>query len=124
MDYADEETSKKVGDALGVLKHYQSCAYDGYITMRGTIFKTGDEGHIPTKYKHLFFAVFDLTKGYLDGMKHHVKIAIDSGLTIEELTEGMVMTLMLTGIPSFLLGSEVLPWAEEYISRKQKGGLK
>jgi alkylhydroperoxidase/carboxymuconolactone decarboxylase family protein YurZ len=120
MNDTYNKATDRVISALDHLNKYQSEAYSGYMKMRSTIFKAGDQGYIPTKYKHLLFAIFDLTKGYLDGMRHHVRAAIDSGLTIQELTEGMVMVMMLTGIPSFLLGSEVLPWAEGYIKEKTK----
>jgi alkylhydroperoxidase/carboxymuconolactone decarboxylase family protein YurZ len=116
------EPSQKVSEALKILDRYQNQAFKGYMTMRETIFKTGEKGHIPDKYKHLFFAMFDLARNFPDGTKHHVRLAIDDGLTLEELTEGMIMVLLLTGIPSFLLGSEVLPWAEGYIKQKTNEG--
>lgn len=106
-------------EAFVVLKNYCPEGYDGYMQMRKGVFPVGSEGALPVKFKHLLFALFDLERGCDDGARFHVKEALDFGLTVQELAEALLISLMLTGVSTYLRGYTLIPWAEEYLKGKE-----
>ncbi len=109
---------KNLKNAFDVLKRYSPDGYNGYMQMRSEIFPVASEGALPVKFKHLLFALFDLERGFDEGAQFHVKEALNFGMTVEELTEALLISLMLTGVSTYLRGYGLIPWVEEYLKTK------
>jgi alkylhydroperoxidase/carboxymuconolactone decarboxylase family protein YurZ len=97
-----------------VLAKYSPGALDGYLTMRREVLKEPPAGALPIKIKEMLFSILDSVTGEGNGAKAHAKAAIDAGLTMEELVEGFVIAIMVTGITTMCkAGVDAINAAEE-----------
>ncbi len=107
-----KEANQKIGAVFSNFKEKNNKAYSGYMQIRQSIFPEGAEGAIPGKYKHLIFALFDLERAYDEGYRAHIGAAVQLGLTSEELSEALNISLILTGVSTFLRGYELIEFVE------------
>jgi len=97
-----------------VLAKYSPGSLDGYLTMRREAMKEPPAGALPIKIKEMLFSILDSVTGEGNGAKAHAKAAIDAGLTMEELVEGFVIAIMVTGITTMCkAGVDAINAAEE-----------
>jgi alkylhydroperoxidase/carboxymuconolactone decarboxylase family protein YurZ len=97
-----------------VLAKYSPGSLDGYLTMRREVLKEPPAGALPIKIKEMLFSILDSVTGEGNGAKAHAKAAIDAGLTMEELVEGFVIAIMVTGITTMCkAGVDAINAAEE-----------
>jgi alkylhydroperoxidase/carboxymuconolactone decarboxylase family protein YurZ len=73
-------------------------AFEGYIGMRTWLMK---EGNLERKIKHLIFCLLDVNLGNLEGAVNHARAAVRNGLTMGELTEGIVQVFMTGGVATW-----------------------
>jgi alkylhydroperoxidase/carboxymuconolactone decarboxylase family protein YurZ len=73
-------------------------AFEGYIGMRTWLMK---EGNLERKIKHLIFCLLDVNLGNLEGAINHARAAVRNGLTMGELTEGIVQVFMTGGVATW-----------------------
>ena len=93
-----------------VLSKYSPRGLEGYLVMRESV----QNGHLPKKISELIFTILDSLDDELIGAKAHAVAAVDSGLTMEELTEAFVIVTLVKGVNGLCkTGSEVIKAAEE-----------
>jgi len=102
-----------------VLAKYLPGSIDGYLTMRREVMKDAPDGALPKKVKEMLFTILDCVARDINGAKAHARAAIDAGLTMEELVEGLVIAIMVTGIPTMCIaGVEAVHAAEERFNER------
>jgi len=119
-----QETLGNVPAAINAMMKYDPITFEGYTMIRKRIMKKPPEGSLPVRIKELIFVLLDCVVGNLEGAKNHVRAAINAGLTMDELIEGLIQVMMVTGISSWgLVGYKVAEFAEE-INKNKKRSLK
>lgn len=76
-------------------------AFEGYIAMRTWLMRDPPAGALDRKIKHLIFCLLDVALGNLEGAVNHARAAVRSGLTIDELTAGVVQVYMTCGVATW-----------------------
>lgn len=76
-------------------------AFTGYIGMRTWLMRPPPEGGLDLKIKHLIFSLLDVNLGNLEGAINHARAARRNGLTMQELTEGVVQVFMTGGVATW-----------------------
>jgi alkylhydroperoxidase/carboxymuconolactone decarboxylase family protein YurZ len=128
MNKKEEETIRYYEKELGwvppfgeILAKYSPGSLDGYLTMRKEVLKELPPGALPRKIKEMLFTILDCVNGEVNGAKAHARAAIDAGLTIEELVEGFVVAIMVTGITTMCkAGVEAINAAEQRFKERNK----
>lgn len=91
-------TRGSVPDGFKLLLEHSPATFAGYGLMRANLMK---DGALDLKTKELIFALLDTVIGETNGAKAHAANAIRLGLTIEQLTEGLVQCVMAAGITTW-----------------------
>ena len=104
-----EATRGSVPDGFKILLDHAPGAFAGYGLMRSSLMK---DAALDLKTKELIFALLDVVIGAKDGAKAHAGNAVRLGLTIEQLSEGLVQCIMAAGITTWnMTGKETLQHA-------------
>ena len=105
-----EATFGRVPDNFTLLAEHAPGAFAGYGLMRDAIMRDkAAGGAIDLKTKELIFALLDTLIGQTAGAKNHAAAAVRLGLTLPELSEGLVQVIMAGGITTWnQTGAEVL----------------
>lgn len=115
------ETTGRFPESFQVLSRVAPEAFDGYARMREWAMREPPEGHLPARYKHLLFVVLDALHDNQHGALLHTRAAIEHGLTLGELTEAMVILLMLHGVNAWgKQGRHVIEYAEKLLAEAEK----
>lgn len=103
-------TSGRVPPSYEVLIEHAPQAFAGYGLMRDYVMRSPENGGaLDLKTKELIFTLLDTLAGQKDGAIAHAKVAVRNGLTIAELTEGLVQVVIVGGIPTWnSIGVEVI----------------
>ena len=113
-----ESTRGAVPDSFKLLLEHAPAAFAGYGLMRSGLMK---EGALDLKTKELIFTLLDTVIGATDGAKAHAANAIRLGLTIEQLSEGLVQCILAAGITTWnMTGRAALLHAIEVHSEMAK----
>ena len=117
-----EATRGSVSDSFKLLLEHSPATFAGYGLMRANLMK---DGALDLKTKELIFALRDTVIGETNGAKAHAANAIRLGLTVEQLTEGLVQCVMAAGITTWnMTGQHTLRHAIEArdeMSRSKSG---
>ena len=106
-----EKSRSAVPDGFKLLLEHSPTTFAGYGLMRSALMQ---EGALDLKTKELIFTLLDVVIGETNGAKAHGANAIKLGLTIEQLTEGLVQCIMAAGITTWnMTGKAVLTHAIE-----------
>ena len=106
-----EKSRGSVPDGFKLLLEHSPASFAGYGLMRSSLMQ---DGALDLKTKELIFTLLDVVIGETNGAKAHGTNAIRLGLTIEQLTEGLVQCIMAAGITTWnMTGREVLTHAIE-----------
>jgi len=92
-------TRGSVPEGFQLLLEHAPGAFAGYGLMRSSLM--GETGALDLKTKELIFALLDVIIGAADGAKVHAANAIRLGLTVEQLSEGLVQCIMARGITTW-----------------------
>lgn len=93
-----------------ILSKYSPEGLKGYLVMRESI----QNGHLPKKTSELIFTILDSLDDEVSGAKAHAVLAIEAGLTVEELVEAFVIVTLVKGINVLCkTGVEVIKSAEK-----------
>jgi alkylhydroperoxidase/carboxymuconolactone decarboxylase family protein YurZ len=92
-------TRGSVPESFQLLLEHAPGAFAGYGLMRSSLM--GETGALDLKTKELIFALLDVIIGAADGAKVHAANAIRLGLTVEQLSEGLVQCIMARGITTW-----------------------
>ena len=117
-----EATRGSVPDGFKLLLEHSPATFAGYGLMRSNLMK---DGALDLKTKELIFTLLDVVNGETNGAKAHAANAIRLGLTVEQLTEGLVQCVMAAGITTWnMTGQHTLRHAIEVHDEmaKSKGG--
>ncbi|GHD41081.1 hypothetical protein GCM10017083_05020 [Thalassobaculum fulvum] len=103
-------TYGRVPPSYEVLIEHAPEVFAGYGLMRDFVMRTPENGGaLDLKTKELIFALLDAVIGQKSGAIAHAKEAMKHGLTMEELTEGLMQVLIVGGIPTWnAVGVEVI----------------
>ena len=93
-----EATRGSVPDSFKLLLEHAPAAFSGYGMIRSDLMKNGA---LDLKTKELIFALLDTVIGASDGAKVHAANAIRLGLTVEQLSEGLVQCILAAGITTW-----------------------
>lgn len=103
-------TSGRVPPTYEVLIEHAPQAFAGYGLIRDFVMRSPEEGGaLDLKTKELIFTLLDTLAGQKEGAIAHARLAVRNGLTMAELTEGLVQVLIVGGIPTWnSIGVEVI----------------
>ncbi len=111
------ETMGKLPDSFATMARVAPEAFDGYSRIREWVMREPPEGHLPAKYKHLLFTVLDALADNQHGALLHTKQAIEGGLTLGELTEAMLLMMMISGVSTWgKQGRHVVEYGEKLLA--------
>ena len=118
-----EATSGRVPENFKLLAEHAPAAFAGYGMIRQSIIRDRAEGGaLDLKTKELIFALLDTLIGQKTGARNHAVNALRAGLTLPELTEGLVQVIMAGGITTWNeTGADVLRHCAE-IAAATDGG--
>lgn len=106
-----EATRGSVPDGFKLLLEHSPATFAGYGLMRANLMK---DGALDLKTKELIFTLLDTVIGETNGAKAHAGNAIRQGLTVEQLSEGLVQCIMAAGITTWnMTGQHALRHAIE-----------
>jgi alkylhydroperoxidase/carboxymuconolactone decarboxylase family protein YurZ len=108
-------TFGRVPENFELLAQHAPGAFAGYGLMRDYVMRDRqDGGALELKTKELIFALLDTLVGQTRGAKNHAAAAMRLGLTLSELSEGLVQVIMVGGITTWnASGAEVLRHCSE-----------
>jgi alkylhydroperoxidase/carboxymuconolactone decarboxylase family protein YurZ len=108
-------TFGRVPENFELLAKHAPEAFAGYGLMRDYVMRDPrDGGALELKTKELIFALLDTLAGQTRGAKNHAAAAMRLGLTLSELSEGLVQVIMVGGITTWnASGAEVLRHCSE-----------
>ena len=96
------KTMGAMPEALVDLARHAPGAFDAYSAMRASLLKTEEQGAaLPLKYKHLIIAVLDVQRDEPIGMNNHIRAAMLAGCTAEEVTEAILLGIIVNGMPAW-----------------------
>ncbi|WP_159999680.1 carboxymuconolactone decarboxylase family protein [Roseomonas sp. 18066] len=119
-------TFGRVPENFRLMEQHAPGAFAGYALMRDFVMRDRDAGGaLDLKTKELIFALLDTVVGQTNGAKNHAAAAVKAGLTLPELAEGLVQTIMVGGITCWnLTGAEVLRHCEALaVQQEGPGGV-
>ena len=112
-------------EALAQLVDASPEVFDAYSKMRAALLKPESEGAaLPLKYKHLILVVLDAIRDEPIGIVNHTRAAMLHGLTVDELTEGILLGIIVYGMPAWgKTGRKAVDFAKGFAEElKQKQG--
>ena len=103
-------TFGRVPENFELLAQHAPGAFAGYGLMRDHVMRDRPAGGaLDLKTKELVFALLDTLAGQTRGAKNHAAASMKLGLTLAELSEGLVQVIMVGGITTWnATGAEVL----------------
>ncbi|WP_375460840.1 carboxymuconolactone decarboxylase family protein [uncultured Enterovirga sp.] len=113
------QTFGRVPENFRLMAEHAPGAFAGYGLMRSFAMRGEAEGGaLDLKTKELVFALLDTLVGQTEAAKRHAEAAMEHGLTVPELAEGLVQVMMVGGITTWnRSGAEVLRHAVERAER-------
>lgn len=92
-----------------ILAEHAPEAFVGYMGLREFVFRKPPDGHLETWTTEFIFVLLDIQAGNITGAKAHLRGAMKAGLTVGQLTQGLMQLIMVGGITAWNLGGrEVL----------------
>jgi alkylhydroperoxidase/carboxymuconolactone decarboxylase family protein YurZ len=91
-------TRGAVPDSFKLLLEHAPAAFAGYGMIRSDLMK---DCALDLKTKELIFALLDTVIGASEGAKVHAANAVRLGLTVEQLSEGLVQCILAAGITTW-----------------------
>lgn len=103
-------TSGRVSPSYEVMIEHAPQAFAGYGLIRDFVMRSPEQGGaLDLKTKELIFTLLDTLAGQKEGAIAHAKLAVKNGLTMPELTEGLIQVMIVGGIPTWnSIGVEVI----------------
>jgi len=116
-------THGHVPEGFRVLAAHAPEAFLGYMGLREFVFRAPPEGHLAIWTKELIFVLLDIQVGNVRGARNHLRNAMRAGLTVGQLTEGLVQLIMVGGITAWNMGGrEILEFALETARETEQPG--
>jgi len=116
-------THGNVPEGFRVLAAHAPEAFLGYMGLREFVFRAPPAGHLAIWTKELIFVLLDIQVGNVRGARNHLRNAMRAGLTVGQLTEGLVQLIMVGGITAWNMGGrEILEFALETARETEQPG--
>jgi len=116
-------THGHVPEGFRVLAAHAPEAFLGYMGLREFVFRAPPAGHLAIWTKELIFVLLDIQVGNVRGARNHLRNAMRAGLTVGQLTEGLVQLIMVGGITAWNMGGrEILEFALEIARETEQPG--
>jgi alkylhydroperoxidase/carboxymuconolactone decarboxylase family protein YurZ len=110
-------------EGFRVLAAHAPEAFLGYMGLREFVFRAPPAGHLAIWAKELIFVLLDIQVGNVRGARNHLRNAMRAGLTVGQLTEGLVQLIMVGGITAWNMGGrEILEFALEIARETEQPG--
>src|SRR5476649_1600449 len=113
-------THGHVQEGFRILAAHAPEAFLGYMGLREFVFRAPPEGHLEIWTKEFIFVLLDIQAGNIRGARNHLSNAMREGLTVGQLTEGLVQLIMVGGITTWNLGGREILEAALEIARDAK----
>jgi hypothetical protein len=109
-------THGHVPEGFRLLADHAPEAFLGYMGLREFVFRAPPEGHLAIWTKEFIFVLLDIQAGNIRGARNRLHNAMRAGLTVGQLTEGLVQLIMVGGITAWNMGGrEILEFALEIV---------
>jgi alkylhydroperoxidase/carboxymuconolactone decarboxylase family protein YurZ len=116
-------THGHVPEGFRVLAAHAPEAFLGYMGLREFVFRAPPAGHLAIWTKELIFVLLDIQVGNVRVARNHLRNAMRAGLTVGQLTEGLVQLIMVGGITAWNMGGrEILEFALEIARETEQPG--
>ena len=116
-------THGHVPEGFRVLAAHAPEAFLGYMGLREFVYRAPPVGHLAIWTKELIFVLLDIQVGNVRGARNHLRNAMRAGLTVGQLTEGLVQLIMVGGITAWNMGGrEILEFAIEIARETEQPG--
>ncbi len=116
-------THGHVPEGFRVLAAHAPEAFLGYMGLREFVFRAPPAGHLAIWTKELIFVLLNIQVGNVRGARNHLRNAMRAGLTVGQLTEGLVQLIMVGGITAWNMGGrEILEFALEIARETEQPG--
>ena len=116
-------THGHVPEGFRVLAAHAPEAFLGYMGLREFVYRAPPVGHLAIWTKELIFVLLDIQVGNVRGARNHLRNAMRAGLTVGQLTEGLVQLIMVGGITAWNMGGrEILEFALEIARETEQPG--
>jgi len=91
-------TLGSVPASVDVMARHAPGALKGYLALREFAHGEPPDGHLDAATRELLFVVLDVVEGHVDAAKAHAERALDAGLSVEAIAQGLVIAMMVSGI--------------------------
>src|SRR5260221_5213989 len=88
-------THGHVPEGFRLLANHAPDAFLGYMGLREFAFRAPPEGHLALWTKEFIFVLLDIQAGNIRGARNHLSNAMLAGLTVRQLTEGLVHLIIV-----------------------------
>ncbi len=92
-----EQTIGAMPASVAAMKRYAPAAYAAYLAARESIYRDPPHGHLDRATTELVFIVLDVVAGHEEGAKAHVEAGLKAGLTVEQITEALMIAVLING---------------------------
>ena len=96
------ELSEKLNEIQRIFGNYSTSFPEPTKEYMKLIESVMSSGKIPVKYKELIFVALSLTQRCDWCLAYHLKLAVDSGVTEDELNEATFIALLMGGTPALM----------------------
>lgn len=109
-------------EALVQLAQYAPATFDAYSSMRADLLKSEADGAaLSLKFKHIILAVLDVQRDEPLGMINHVRAAMLAGATAAEITESVLLGIIVNGMPAWgKIGRKAVEFAVNFEQEQKK----
>ncbi|MBL8386204.1 MAG: carboxymuconolactone decarboxylase family protein [Burkholderiales bacterium] len=83
--------------SVAAMRRHAPAAYAAYLAARQNIYRDPPHGHLDRATTELLFIVLDVLAGHEDGAKAHVEAGLAAGLTVEKITEALMIAVLING---------------------------
>ena len=115
-----QTTLGTVPASVATLARHAPGALDGYLALREFAHLETPQGHLDPATRELLFISLDVAVGHVEGAKAHVEAGLKAGLTVEAITQALVITMMISGIHTWSEhGYQVVDYAARLAAEPQ-----
>ena len=92
-----DQTTGAMPASVAAMRRHAPAAYAAYLAARESIYRDPPAGHLDRAITELIFIVLDVVAGHEEGAKAHVEAGLKAGLTIEKITEALMIAVLING---------------------------
>ena len=109
-----QSTLGDIPQSVATLAEHAPGALGGYLALREFVYREPPQGHLDAATRELLFIALDVAAGHIEGAKAHVDAGLKAGVSVEAITQALVITMMISGIHTWSQhGHEVVAYAAD-----------